>query len=239
MHFLFLVLSLGVRKEFYLRSEMKSSALISLIKKDLLLEWRQKHTYYGALLYVGSTVFVLYLLNGEPDSQVWNALFWIAQLFVSVNAVAKSFLQEPASRFRYYYTMVKPSTFILAKSVYSILILCSLSLLSLLLFFLFLGNPLERPGAFVALLLLGSLSLSLVFTFLSAIAARTQQNAAIMAILGFPLVMPLLLLLSNLSLSALAPVQQPGWYSGLAFLLAMDLMVALLGILLFPYLWQE
>lgn len=215
------------------------SPLISLIKKDLILEWRQKHTFYGALLYVGSTVFALHLMNREPDSLVWNALFWIAQLFVSVNAVAKSFLQEPPSRFRYYYTLVRPGTFLLAKSVYSIIILSTLSLLSLLLFFLLLGNPLERPGAFVLLLLVGSLSLSLIFTFLSAIAARTQQNAAIMAILGFPLVMPLLLLLSQLSLSALAPVEQPGWHSGLIFLLSLDGMVILLGVLLFPYLWQE
>ncbi len=218
---------------------MKTGVLIPLIKKDLLLEWRQKHTYYGALLYVGSTVFVLYLLNGEPESRVWNALFWISQLFVSVNAVAKSFLQEPASRFRYYYTLVKPSVFLMAKTVYSMLILSSMSMLSLLLFFLLLGNPLERMLPFVFLMLLASISLSLVFTFLSAIAARTQQNSAIMAILGFPLVMPLLLILSNLSLSALSAVQQPGWWSGVGFLCLFDLMVALLGILLFPFLWQE
>src|SRR5690606_7337066 len=177
----------------------------------------------------GSTVFVLYLLNGEPESRVWNALFWISQLFVSVNAVAKSFLQEPASRFRYYYTLVKPSVFLMAKTVYSMLILSSMSMLSLLLFFLLLGNPLERMLPFVFLMLLASISLSLVFTFLSAIAARTQQNSAIMAILGFPLVMPLLLILSNLSLSALSAVQQPGWWSGVGFLCLFDLMVALLG----------
>jgi heme exporter protein B len=40
---------------------------------------------------------------------------------------------------------------------------------------------------------------SLVFTFLSAIAAKAQQNAAIMAILGFPIIIPQLMLLMQLS----------------------------------------
>ena len=37
------------------------SGLIVLLKKDLLLELRQQHTFYGILLYVASTIFVLYL----------------------------------------------------------------------------------------------------------------------------------------------------------------------------------
>jgi heme exporter protein B len=48
------------------------------------------------------------------------------------------------------------------------------------------------------------MSLSLVFTFLAAIAARAQQSAALMAILGFPLVIPQLLLLSKISNIAFA-----------------------------------
>src|SRR3954471_8302956 len=97
--------------------------LISLVKKDLLIEWRQKHTLFGVLLYVGSTVFVIYMMNGQPEGKVWNALFWITQLFVAVNAVAKSFLQESPERFRYYFTLVKPSTFLLAKMIYSIVLM--------------------------------------------------------------------------------------------------------------------
>ncbi len=80
-----------------------------------------------------------------------------------------------------------------------------MSLLSLLLFSLFLGNPIEKIGPFIGLVLLGGWSLSLVFTFLAAIAAKAQQNAAIMAVLGFPLIIPQLLLLMRLSNAAFNP----------------------------------
>lgn len=218
---------------------MFASQLYTLIKKDLLIEWRQKHTLFGVLLYVGCTVFVIYMMNGQPEAKVWNALFWITQLFVSVNSVAKSFLQESPERFRYYFTIVKPGTFLLAKMVYSCVLLLLMSLMSLALFSILLGNPLSQTGLFVAITAAGSLSLSVIFTFLSAIAARTQQNSALMAILGFPLIVPILMMLSNLALKAIAPVYQPGWWLVAIALLALSLLVVVLGIILFPFLWQE
>ena len=57
---------------------------------------------------------------------------------------------------------------------------------------------------------LGSISLSLVFTLLAAIAAKAQQNAALMAILGFPLIVPQLLLVIRLSKVAFGEIFRDG-----------------------------
>jgi heme exporter protein B len=218
---------------------MASSPFISLVKKDLLMEWRQKHTLFGVLLYVGATVFVVYMMNGQPEAGVWNALFWLTQLFVAVNSVAKSFLQEHPNRFRYYYTLVKPATFLVAKMTYSIILMLLMSLVSLFLYYLMLGWPLSQGGLFIIIAITGSISLSTVFTFLSAIAARAQQNSALMAILGFPLITPVLMMLARLATKALTPVYMPGWWHIALVLLALDVLVIVLGLILFPFLWQE
>jgi heme exporter protein B len=215
------------------------SPLLTLIKKDILIEWRQKHTLFGVLLYVGSTVFVVYMMNGQPEPRVWNALFWLTQLFVAVNSVAKSFLQESGARFRYYFSIVKPTTFLLAKTIYSSILLVAMSLVSLLLFNVLLGSPLVQTGLFILVSAIGSLSLSVIFTFLSAIAARAQQNASLMAILGFPLVTPLLMMLSKLAAVAITPVYQAGWWQLAGVLLLFDVLIVVLGLILFPFLWQE
>ncbi|MES2702003.1 MAG: heme exporter protein CcmB [Bacteroidota bacterium] len=218
---------------------MPTSAFVSLVKKDLLMEWRQKHTLFGVLLYVGATVFVVYMMSGQPEAKIWNALFWLTQLFVAVNSVAKSFLQEHPNRFRYYYTLVKPATFLMAKMVYSIVLMFIMSMVSLLLYYVMLGWPLVQGGLFIVVTLTGSLSLSAVFTFLSAIAARAQQNSALMAILGFPLVTPILMILSRLAVKALSAVYIPGWWGLALVLIGLDVLVIALGIILFPFLWQE
>lgn len=218
---------------------MHSTPILSLIKKDLVIEWRQKHTLFGVLLYVGATVFVIYMMSGQPETKIWNALFWLTQLFVAVNSVAKSFLQEHQHRFRYYFTIVHPAKFLIAKMVYSITLLLVMSLISLLLFSVLLGFPVVQAALFVLIAAVGNLSLSTVFTFLSAIAAKANQNAALMAILGFPLVTPLLMILSNLALKAISPVYQPGWWMLGGVLILLDILIIVLGVILFPFLWQE
>lgn len=218
---------------------MALAPILTLIRKDLLTEWRQKHTLFGVLLYVGATVFAVYMMNGQPEAKIWNALFWLSQLFVAVNSVAKSFLQEPPARFRYYHTLLRPSSFFLARIVYSILLQLVMSLVSLVLFWLLLGNPVVQTGLFVLVAAIGSLSLSVVFTFLSAIAARANQNASLMAILGFPLVTPLLMMLSQLAVKAVTPVYQPGWAMLALVLILLDGLILVLGFVLFPFLWQE
>jgi heme exporter protein B len=212
--------------------------IFTLFKKDLLLEIRQQYSFYGVLLYIGSTIFVLYMALETPETNVWNSLFWVIQLFISVNAVAKSFLQESRGRMLYFYSIAGPRDFVLAKLLFNSLLMLLMSLLSLALFSLFLGNPIQKAGAFIGIVLLGGWSLSLVFSFLAAIAAKAQQNAAIMAILGFPLIIPQLMLLMRLSNAAFSEtISIPS--STVLLLIALDAMVILLAVILFPFLWKD
>lgn len=174
----------------------------------------------------------------EPESKVWNGLFWVIQLFICINAVAKSFLQESKGRMLYFYSIASPGHFVLAKLLFNSLLMLIMSLLSLFLFSLFLGNPMVKAWAFIGLVLLGGWSLSLIFTFLAAIAARAQQNAAIMAVLGFPLIIPQLILLMQLSNAAFNPVLTIK-ASTILLLIALDIMVILLAVILFPFLWKD
>src|SRR5690606_8784268 len=108
--------------------------ILYLIQKDLVLEWRQKYAFNGMLLYVGSTVFVCYLSFGlrqfSADSgPIWNALLWIILLFTSVNAIAKSFMQENRGRLLYFYSIVSPQGVILAKIVYNTLLMLLLAII--------------------------------------------------------------------------------------------------------------
>jgi heme exporter protein B len=212
--------------------------IITLFKKDLLLEIRQQYAFYGVLLYIGATVFVLYMAIESPDNRTWIGLFWIIQLFISINAVAKSFLQESRNRMLYYHSISSPQNFVLAKLLFNSVLMLVMSFLSMLVFSLFLTYPVEKTVPFIGIVFLGGWSLSLVFTFLAAIAAKAQQNAAIMAILGFPIIIPQLLVLMKVSssvFSAGAPISMVS----VGILFAFDVMVILLAIILFPFLWKD
>jgi len=210
----------------------------TLFKKDLLLEVRQQYAFYGVLLYVGATIFVLYMSIEHVEPLVWNGLFWIIQLFISINAVAKSFLQERPGRMLYYYTIAGPQNFILAKLLFNTVLMLVMSVLSFVLFALFMTYPVQQTGLFIGLVFLGGWSLSLVFTFLAAIAAKADQNAAIMAIMGFPIIIPQLIVLLNLSSGVFEPHSAVP-VANILILVASDVLVILLSVVLFPFLWKE
>lgn len=203
-----------------------------------MLEVRQQYSFYGILLYIGATIFVLFMALEEPESRVWNGLFWVIQLFICINAVAKSFLQESRGRMLYFYSVASPTAFVLSKLLFNSLLMLVMSLLSLLLFTMFLGNPMQKIGQFIGLVLLGGWSLSLVFSFLAAIAAKAQQNAAIMAVLGFPIIIPQLILLMRLSNAAFAPLLTIP-VSTVLLLIALDALIIVLAVILFPFLWKD
>lgn len=218
---------------------MNKQHILALIKKDILLETRQQYTFYGILLYVAATIFVVYLSMGQPEDRVWNALFWVVQLFICINAVAKSFLAENRGRMLYFYSIAGAGDFMIAKLVFNALLMLLMSLVSLAVFTLLLGNPLENMVAFVGISMLGGISLSLVFTFLAAIAAKAEQQAALMAIMGFPLIIPQLLLLIKISSIGFSSVVQGGLWQMIGLMLALDAMVAILAFILFPFLWKD
>ena len=210
----------------------------TLFRKDLLLEIRQQYSFYGILLYIVSTLFVLYLSLEAPEPKIWNGLFWVIQLFICINAVAKGFMQESRGRWLYYYTVAHPITIVLSKLLFNTLLMAIMSLISLVLFRLFLGSPFADTTRFLGIVFLGGCSLSLVFSFLSAIAAKAQQNAAILAILGFPIILPQLILLLQISSGQFNSPPADSTVS-IALMLGLDALIVLLTTILFPYLWKE
>jgi len=212
-----------------------------LVRKDFLLELRQKYAINGILLYVVSTIFVVQLCIGRViDETTWIALFWIILLFAAFNAVSKSFVQESAARRLYYYMLAPAVSVVLSKMIYNSMLMLILGLLSLLVFIVFMGFPEFNLTLFLPSFALGCIGISGALTMVSAIASRSGNNAALMAILGFPVVVPLLLLLVNasrLSLKAMVPVTDI--VKSISGLFLIDVVVVVLAVILFPYLWRD
>ncbi len=210
-----------------------------LIAKEIKLEMRNKYSLGGILLYVVSTVFVSYLsFKKIVTPSTWNALFWIILLFASINAIAKSFISETRGKLLYLYTLVSPQAVILSKIIYNSLLLTVLSALCLLVYSLFVGNLIQDYPLFLITLLLGSFGFSSLLTMVSAIASKTSNNFTLMAILSFPIMIPLLMVLIKLSKNAIDGLER--WdVNYLLVLVFINTIIIALSYLLFRYLWRD
>jgi heme exporter protein B len=210
-----------------------------LVQKEVILEWRSKYAFNGILLYVVSTIFVCFLSFKQVDPITWNALFWIIMLFASVNAIAKSFLQENRGRQLYYYSIVSAKAVILSKIIYNILLMLLLSLIAIGFYTIVFNNPIGDPMFYLLAVVIGSISFASVFTMISGIASKANNSGALMAILSFPVIIPLLMVLIKFSKNAMDGLDRSVSLNEIGVLAAINLIVVTVSLLLFPFLWKD
>ena len=210
-----------------------------LVQKEVILEWRSKYAFNGILLYVVSTIFVCFLSFKQVDPITWNALFWIIMLFASVNAIAKSFLQENRGRQLYYYSIVSAKAVILSKIIYNILLMLLLSLIAIGFYTIVFNNPIGDPMFYLLAVVIGSISFASVFTMISGIASKANNSGALMAILSFPVIIPLLMVLIKFSKNAMDGLDRSVSLNEIGVLAAINLIVVTVSLLLLPFLWKD
>lgn len=219
---------------------MSNSTLLTLIKKEFLLEFRQKSTLAGIFVYIVATVFISALCFKKIIHPiVWNALFWVIFMFIAVNVSGKSFMYDTKGKALFNYLYYHPREFILSKIIYNMLLMVVLSLLTFFFYSWFVGSMVKDMEMFLLTLLFSSSAFSGVLSLMSAIASKANNNISLMAILSFPVLMPLLLVSVKLSKHAIDGLAWSVSYKYLLILIMLNLVVVALATLLFNYLWKE
>ncbi|HXD94851.1 MAG TPA: heme exporter protein CcmB [Bacteroidia bacterium] len=219
---------------------MNTSNIIALLRKEFLLEFRQKTSLASILLYVLSIVFISFLSfkNGiKPD--VWGALFWIVLFFAAINAASKSFFTESKTRGIYNYTLYHPTEFVVSKIIYNILLLWVVSICSVFCFSWLINYPVQDSLLFIITLLIGSTALAGALTLMSCIASKTGNNYSVMSLLSMPVCIPVMLMSLRLTKNAIDGLEWSVSYNFLGGLFLIDVIIITLSLFLFRYLWKE
>lgn len=219
---------------------MNTSQVIELLKKEFTLEFRQKTSLAGILLYVLSVVFIAFLsFRGAIRPDVWAALFWIVIFFAAINAASKSFFAESRYRSIYNYTLYDPSDFVLSKILYNVILVWTVSLCGVLCFGWLINFPVQNCLLFAATLIVGGSALAGSLTLMSCIASKTGNSFSVMSLLSMPVCIPVLLMALRLTRNAIDGLEMSVSYSYLGGLLIIDVIILSLSFFLFRYLWKE
>jgi len=133
----------------------------------------------------------------------------------------------------------KPDINTAPKILYNIFLLSLLSLLTWLGFSFVAGNPVKETAQFFGVIFLGATGFSITFTFVSAISSKADSSSTLMAILGFPLIIPILLTLIKLSANALRLMRDTAIEKDVMILVSIDLLLLGVALVLFPFLWRD
>lgn len=220
-----------------------NSPLLTLLKKEFQIEIRNGSALAGLALYLTSTIFICYLVfwinHNQLTSLVWSALYWIILMFTLISTAAKSFIGEKKGIFIYYYSIASPQVIILAKILYNTFLALVLSLMGLLLFGLFLGNPVQDLDVFVLVVMLASFGFAASLSLLSAIASKADNGAVLMAILSFPIILSILFLAIKATKNCIDGLGFSSCQDEIITMTAINCLIAAISYLLFPYIWKS
>jgi heme exporter protein B len=203
-----------------------------------MLERRSKSMIMSTLLYVLSTVFLCYLAFSNVSGTVWNGLLWIIILFAITNASSRIFFHESGQQRIYLYTLANAKSIILSKILYQWMLSGAISIVVLLLWMTLFSFKINQFFWFTLVLLLGVWAMSNVLTLNNAISSGTKNSPTVLAILSFPVILPILLTTIKASEMALLNQYNSGIVPLLLVLLLLNILTVTLSIILFQYLWR-
>ncbi len=213
--------------------------IVSLVRKDFISELKSQERIAGVLLYIFATVLVLFYSLVKIDRFHWVGIIWILIIFLSINTVSSSFIKEIKYRHWYYYSLVHPLSIYFSKLIFNFLSLFILNVISIFLLELFFGLPHFDWFLFFNTLILCTLGIASIFTFVALISGKTNDQSALLSILAIPLVFPILMSGSRLMMSSFGLITDSEYMSDIVSVLAINIVSIGLSIILFPILWRD
>ncbi len=210
----------------------------SLVKKDLTVDLREIYAFASVFLFVVTCVFIVFKAYDQISLQIWVVTYWVILIFVSINAVLKSFKDESGSSRMYYYSLLHPLHVITAKIIYNFIFVMILAIILWLILVFFSFNPFDSILDFSLLLLCSSYGFSVVFTFVSALSQTGGNNSTLLSVLGMPLIIPILLISVKLSFANTGMLDDTSLATDFSLLLGINLLLTGICMLLFSILWK-
>ncbi len=212
--------------------------LTKLIEKEFKLEFRKRVSLASVLLFLVSASYICYKVFININGLAWISLFWIILLFASINLIQRTFNQNYVRRKWLYYSFYEPSTVYLSKFLYNLFFLVIIAFLLLFLMNTFFENFIKLPSLFVYGLILGTIGITGVMTFISSVVMHAENNGVLMSILAMPLTLPVILLAVKVHAVSFGLIQDTAVSGDLLLLGGIDLLIFGLGIMLFPNIWK-
>ena len=219
------------------------SRVLAVLAKDLRLELRSRYALNAIIMFGVSAVAVISFSVGQSglSPKLVAALFWVVMFFSAMAGLAHVFVREEESGTAMALRLAAdPDSVYLGKLLFNLVLLTLLAAVIAPLYFILTEMPVAAQiGSFLLILVLGVVGLCAATTLVAAIIARTTVRGALFAVLSFPLLVPLLLVLVAATEKSL---DGQGLGAGAAewqFLIAFPIVTITASFLLFRYVWLD
>jgi heme exporter protein B len=124
--------------------------------------------------------------------------------------------------------------------LYNCLLLAGIAMVTLGFFLLLSGSgKIIAPAQYGLVVLIGSLAFAANLTLVSAIASKAHNQATLLAVLGFPILVPEMLVGITASGKAIQGMPLSASLGEIIFSAVFVVIIAMVSVILFPFLWRD
>ncbi len=218
------------------------SRSLAVYFKDLRMELRTKNALNAILMFGVTTLTVVSFSLGQSglSPKLLSALFWIIMFFSAMSGLAQTFIREEETGTSLILNLTaEPNSIYIGKLLFNLTLLITMTSIITPMFFIFTDAPTENILPFVVILTLGVFGLVSATTLVAAIISKASVKGALFAVVSFPILMVLLMVLVGATEKILDNNSLSSVSSEIQFLIAYVVVMTTISLLLFKFVWRE
>lgn len=215
----------------------------SLFKKDVASELRTRYAINSLIMFIIVTISVLlFSIGNEKISELLaGGLLWVVIFFSAMSGLSRVFVsEEERGTSMWLQLLASPSVVFSGKLLFNLILVFAMNMvIGLLYSALFESFVIKNMSLFIMLFLIGNIGISVSSTIIAAIIGKAGSKGSLYPVLAFPILLPLILTLIQLTKMAIDGTEFESANIELGVLVCYDVIMLAASFLLFDFIWKD
>lgn len=217
--------------------------IIAVFKKDWQSELRTRYAINALAMFILVTISVILFSIGQEkvSEHLTGGLFWVVIFFSAMSGLSRAFVSEEERGTTLTLQLIaSPSTIYFGKLIFNLILVFIMNIAIVILYYLlFESFVVLNFSLFMLSLFFGSMGIAISSTLIAAIISKANTKGTLYPVLSFPILLPLILTLMELTKFAMDGDLVADSMVELAVLICYDVIMVTAGYMLFDFIWKD
>jgi heme exporter protein B len=215
----------------------------SLFKKDFHSEIRTRYAINALAMFILVTISViLFSIGTEKISEyLTGGLLWVVIFFSAMSGLSRAFVSEEERGTTLTLQLIaSPNTVFSGKLLFNLILVFAMNIVIAILYsILFDSFIIKNMALFLLSFILGNFGIASASTIIAAIISKAGSKGTLYPVLSFPILLPLILTLLELTKFSMGGNSISDSVVELAVLVCYDVVIITASYLLFDFIWKD
>ncbi len=211
--------------------------------KDFSSELRMRFALNALIMFVivAVSTILFSLANEKVNQNVYAGMFWVVVFFSAMSGLSRTFVSEEERGTTLILSLIaNPISIFIGKFLFNLVLLFFINtIIAFLYMILFQDFSIQNWDSFLLAFILGNIGIAGSSTIIAAIISKANVKGTLYPVLAFPVLLPLILMLIEITKSAMEGNPISDVEAELMVLISYDIIMITASVLVFDIIWRD